>query len=109
MEFAELAAMLNATVWAPEIAGQRFAASIERLWDNLRAANKPFEVLLAAPVSDFILGDFKNPHSIEHGIQIQTMQGVKRSLSPAERRQWLAFFNAQKIQLEQSEWRHERF
>ncbi len=37
------------------------------------------------------------------------MQPLKRSLSPAERKQWLAFFNAQKIQLEQSEWRHERF
>ena len=101
--------MLDATVWAPEIAGQRFAASIERLRDDLRAADKPFKVLLAAPVGDFIIGDFKNPHSIEHGIQIQTMQAVKRSLSPAERRQWLAFFNAQKIRLEQSEWRHERF
>ena len=108
-EFAELAATLDATVWAPEIAGQRFAASIEQLWDNLRAADKPFEVLLNAPVHDFILGDFKNPQRIEHEIEIQTMQAVKRSLSPAERKQWLAFFHAQKIQLEQSEWRHERF
>lgn len=48
----------NETEFA-EIARQRFASSVEQLWDNLRAAAKVLEGLLAAPVKNFITGDFK--------------------------------------------------
>ncbi len=108
-DFDAITAKLDATVWAPEIAGQRFAAQVEQLWDDLRAAEAPFAVLVTVPFGNLIAGDFSKPRSIEHEIAIRTMQGPKRSIPPAERKRRFAFIETQRLALEQSEWRHERF
>lgn len=108
MEFAEIAASLDA-VWERKLRG------------NVLPYRRSNSGTISAPPTKFLKNCWprrskisspaisKNPHSIEHGIEIRTIQALKRSLSPAERKQWLAFSNAPKIHLEQSEWRHERF
>lgn len=90
-ECAEIASALHATVCERrKIARQRFAASVEQTLDNLRAFDKPFKVLPGAPVQDFIVGDFKNPHSINQARDRNSNHASPQALSFAGRAKAMA-------------------
>jgi len=100
---------LDETVWAPELVGQKHAVIVETIWDQLRNSETPFKVLLSVPFKDLTLGTFEPSRSLPHDIGLQSMGKPTETLSFEARRNHFQFLEDESFQLEQSEWRHERF
>ncbi|MCF7763073.1 MAG: CRTAC1 family protein [Verrucomicrobia bacterium] len=92
-----------------ELAGEVYEAVFIRLWDALRQAVDPWEVVHQVPTGTIVLGTPGVPETADHSITVKrTAQPVHR-LDPAH---WQALFRTWKTsgyRLEQSEWRHTRF
>ena len=108
-DYQALVKELAETVWAPEVIGQKHAAIIETLWDELRISETPFKVLLSVPFKNLTLGSFEASQSLPHNIELQSMGEATKILSFEDRQNQFRFLENESFQLEQSEWRHERF
>jgi enediyne biosynthesis protein E4 len=100
---------LDETVWAPELLGQKHAAIIETLWDQIKNSETPFKVLLSLPFKNLTLGTFESSQSLPHHIDLQFMGKPREILTAEDRHNQFQFLENESFQLEQSEWRHERF
>jgi enediyne biosynthesis protein E4 len=97
------------TVWAKEMLAQRCGRTFESLWDTVNAASNKLSLLAAYPVNEIILGSWRPPRSLPHGIELRQPTGAGRTLSASEWRLWVEKFAHEGWQLDNLEFRHVRF
>lgn len=106
------------TVWAPEYLAQHCGRVIEQLWDGIHAATNRWVPLRSVPFERIWVPRFAAPELLPHGIRlleprVDTGNGPLDSegqgWSRAEWRDWLAGIEAEGWELDQIEFRHERF
>lgn len=100
---------LDETVWREEVEAQQYEQFFVSLWDDLRAAEDPLEILSQVSFQDLRVGQPGNPD--EHDWQIYTTQFGQptRTVSQADYLQSCQELRAQGYQIVQTEWHHSRF
>ncbi|MCC7375865.1 MAG: CRTAC1 family protein [Verrucomicrobiales bacterium] len=102
---------VDATVWAPEILAQNYAASVERLWEDLNRSQDPLERLQSVPIATLTAPARVN--SSDWPQSIRTWSGEVGADSPAgpvaDWQAQLAAWRAAGWRLDQTEWRHVEF
>lgn len=97
------------TVWAAEKQSQQYEDTFVRLWDDLRAATDPFEVLGKFPFEELRLARPGKSAVLDWGIRRATCDADPFKLAPADFRRLLAGFAQDGWRLVQSEWHHATF
>jgi len=97
------------TVWAKEILAEDSGRTIESLWDSLNAATNKLQVAGSFPVGEVVLGQLGAPQALPHGIELRTSSGPGPVLSAEAWHRFLEEFQRAGWQLEQTEFRHNRF
>ncbi|MCA9691945.1 MAG: VCBS repeat-containing protein, partial [Myxococcales bacterium] len=99
----------DAQVWDGEVAAQDHERAFIDLWDRLRAADAPHEVLASFPVGQLLLGTPGPQDTMEDGLVRWSTLGDGERLDQAGFQAWIAARVAEGWALEQSEWHHSRF
>src|SRR5439155_4390832 len=97
------------TVWAKEILAEDCGRTIESLWDSLNAATNKLQIAAFFPVGEVVLGEWSAPQALPHGIELRTSSGPGPVLSAEAWHRFLEEFQRDGWQLEQTEFRHNRF
>ena len=110
IDFAQQRLELDRTVWSQERLAQQYDAVFIALWDSLRARPQARSVLAEFAFDELILGSAQTPSTPHDWDVVETRFGnPTRSL---DRSQWSALLSQweeEGLELEQSEWHHERF
>ena len=97
------------TVWAKEILAERCGRTFESLWDSVNAASNKLDTLAGFPAGEIILPNWGPVRHLPHGIELRQGTGSGQPLSSPQFRQWAEAFAAQGWQVENIEFRHNRF
>jgi enediyne biosynthesis protein E4 len=114
------------TFWAKEMLAQQCGAVIERFWDAINAATNAMErwsVIRDFSLQEVVLGDWSRFEQVRHGIEVaesggvsvdkpsegETTSGARRLLSANEWRNFISMTEKAGWQLEQTEFRHNKF
>lgn len=100
---------LDESIWADEIEAQRFEMPFVELWDGLRAAKNPWDVLGRFKFERL---EWQGPGSQAaegFGLTRRVLDGVMTEFSQEEFVVFLGEIAAKGYRLEQSEWHHARF
>ena len=99
------------TIWQAERLAQDCGRTFEALWDELNAApvTNRLELLAAWPVTEIALGRWTAPVALPHGIEQRGATGPGPVLAPPAWREFVGTFGRAGWQLDQTEFRHNRF
>jgi hypothetical protein len=101
---------LDRTVWADEIAAQKYEQVFVRLWDRLRASGDKLEVLASLPFESISYGKPGDGESFDLGIErTQYDDSEAVSLSRKEFQAELSRLRSKRYAIEQTEWHHSQF
>ena len=98
------------TAWAKEMLAQKCGQVFERLWDSLNASTNKLDRLANFPFGEIVLGKRKAIRPLPHGIvELAESAGPGTILSAGEWRRFVGEFEQAGWQLDQTEFRHNRF
>jgi hypothetical protein len=97
------------TVWAKEILAERCGRTFEILWDALNAATNKLNVLANFQFEKVILPQWGPVQKLPHDIEFREGISPGATLPGTEWREWLRQFVTQGWQIENTEFRHNRF
>jgi len=96
-------------VWRQEMLAQRCGRTFESLWDSVNRATNKLSVVARFPLGEIVLGDWRPPKVLPHGIELHKAAQPGRSLSSEEWQRWIENFASEGWQLQNIEFRHNRF
>jgi hypothetical protein len=97
------------TCWAKEMLAQNCGRTFEALWDSLNAASNKLSLLAKFPLGEMVTARWGAPQLLPHGIVLRRGIAPGPSLSADQWRQWVEQFEREGWQLENVEFRHNRF
>lgn len=97
------------TYWAKEMLAQNCGRTFEALWDSLNAASNKLNLLATFPLGEIVTARWGAPQLLPHGIELRRGIAPGPSLSANQWRQWVEQFEREGWQLENVEFRHNRF
>jgi len=98
------------TVWAKEMLAQQCGRVFESLWDSVNASTNKLETVAKWNPAEVVLGDWRTPQLLPHGIEIHDSRSASGGrLSPAQWSEWVSQFGSAGWQLDNIEFRHNRF
>ena len=101
---------VNKTIWAKEILAEECGRVFERGWDRINAATtNKLAVMADFAVGELVLGSWKSPLDLSHGIVLRNSTGPSAVLTQDQWRSWLTAMTQSGWQLAQMEIRHQRF
>ncbi len=108
---------VDQTVWAKEWLAERCGHVFERLWDAVNATTNKLETIAQFSVGSIAFPQFQPAEPIGHGIQLYAPASAGEAntsqpgadLPPAAWREWLGARAREGWQLDQLEFRHNRF
>ena len=100
---------MNKTVWSDERKAQEHERYFISLWDELRAADDPFEVFKRFPVGSLNVADLGTSTTHEYDIKVGSTDGTEKLLDQAGWSSWLDKVKAAGFQMPMSEWHHDSF
>jgi ASPIC/UnbV protein/VCBS repeat protein len=100
---------IDRTIWAKEILAQRCGRTFESLWDSINASTNKFSLAANFPFGQIVLPHWATTEHLPHGIELLVGDGAGEKLSPAEWRQKIQNLSNDGWQLENIEFRHNRF
>jgi len=106
---AERERRVGETAWAKELLAQQCGGAVEKLWDALNAGTNWLAVLAGFPMREVVLGRWTSPEPLPHGISRCESEGRGMALTGAAWRQHLEKFKRDGWELDQAEFRHNRF
>ncbi len=107
LEAREKAADKN--VWSKEMLAQSCGRTLESLWDSVNRATNKLSVIAGFPVGEIVLGKWGPPRTLPHAIELREPIGPGPTLLAGQWRQWVENFTSDGWQLENIEFRHNRF
>ena len=99
----------NNTIWAKEMLAQMCARRFEVFWDSVNASTNKLSLIAGFPSSEIVLGLWGAPETLPHGIELRQAVGSGPTLSPSQWRQWVEQLGHDGWQLDNIEFRHNRF
>jgi len=100
---------LDDSLWADEVAAQRYEKPIVEMWDRLRGAEDPWEILASMPFEDATWSMGSSGKKLQFGLESAKFDGKPSSVPRAEAQGYLRSFRRRGFKLEQSEWHHAKF
>ncbi len=100
---------LDESLWRPEVLAQRSEQIIIQLWDDLRKADNPMNVLAAIPFESISVGIPLATENLDLGIQRTRLDLPSQKLTPSNWRERLGVLQKGGMRLVQSEWHHASF
>ena len=100
---------MDETVWAKEILAQHCGRTFESLWDSLNAVTNKLSLIASFPVGEIVLSQWNPPQTLAHGIELRAPGIPAPALSANAWRRYVGEFERAGWQLEQIEFRHNRF
>ncbi|MCZ7636439.1 MAG: CRTAC1 family protein [Verrucomicrobia bacterium] len=97
------------TAWAKELLAQDCGRTLEALWDALNRATNKLQVLAAFSPGQLVLGQWENRGFFPHAMEQRRASGTGPVLDPDAWRRWVRALEQAGWQLEQAEFRHNRF
>jgi hypothetical protein len=99
----------DSTIWAKEILAQNCGRRFESFWDLLNASTNKLSLIAEFPSSEVVLGEWGTPEVLPHGIELGRAVGSGPTLSASEWRQWVEHLAHEGWDLDNIEFRHDRF
>lgn len=96
-------------IWNQEILAQKCGRTFESLWDSVNRATNKLAALAGFPVGEILLGDWQSPKALPHGIEVREVVQTGRTVTMDQWRHWVQKFASDGWQLENLEFRHNRF
>src|SRR5581483_3176161 len=100
---------IDRTVWAKEMLAQRCGRTFESLWNSINASTNKLSVAANFPFGKIVLPHWAATEHLAHGIEMRVGDGPGEMLSPAQWRQQIQNLSNDRWQLENIEFRHNRF
>ena len=100
---------LDKTVWKDEVVAQQFEQTFVRLWDELRASERKYDVLGAFPFDDLIPPVLQGYEPLEHGISRSRSVSAGGTLSRDAALAMLGELERSGIHIVETEWHHAAF
>jgi enediyne biosynthesis protein E4 len=97
------------TIWAKEMLAQSCGRTFESLWDAINASTNKLGLIAEFSSNEIVLGQWGPPESLPHGIELRQTIGSGPILSRSEWRQWVQQLRHDGWQLDNIEFRHDRF
>ncbi len=107
LEAGEQAADMN--YWAKEMLAQSCGRTFEDLWDSLNAAGNKLSLIAAFPLGEIVTARWGPAQLLPHGIELRQGIGPGPAFSAGQWRQWVEQWEREGWQLENIEFRHNRF
>ena len=102
--------LLDKTVWAKEKMAQEYEQSFVKLWDDLRAAKDPYEILGEFEFKRLMVPTGKNKvRQWDLGIQETHYGGKQQVYTHQGFRELLKEYQSKGYTIEQTEWHHSKF
>ncbi len=96
-------------VWSKEILAQSCGGTLESLWDSVNRATNKLSVIAGFPLGEIVLGKWQSPQALPHTIELHEPLQPGPTLPASQWRPWLENFASDGWQLENIEFRHNRF
>lgn len=96
-------------VWAKEMLAQSCGRVFETLWDLVNSATNKLNTIAAFPLGEIVIGHWQQRQALPHGIELRAPSRPGPTLHAGEWRQWIENFAKDGWQLENVEFRHNRF
>lgn len=100
---------LDDSLWADEVAAQRYEKPIVDMWDRLRGAENPWEILATMPFADVSWPGQRTAKDSGFGLQSVSFSGQGNPVGREEMQGFIRSFGRRGYRLEQSEWHHAKF
>jgi enediyne biosynthesis protein E4 len=100
---------VDETLWQKELLAQTCGRTLEALWDTLNRATNKLSVIAEFPFDEIMLGKWAAPQRLVHGIELRDSTGAGPTLSHSQWQQRVEQFSRDGWQLENVEFRHNRF
>jgi hypothetical protein len=97
------------TVWAKEMLAQNCGRTIEILWDSVNATSNKLQRIAEFPLHEVVLPNWPTTQHLPHGIELREGIGPGGTLPSGQWREWVEGFARAGWQLENIEFRHNRF
>jgi len=97
------------SVWSKEVLAQSCGRIFESLWDSLNRATNKLSLIAGFSAGEIVLGKWGPPQRLPYGIELYEPTGPGPTLSAGQWRQWVENFAADGWQLDNIEFRHNRF
>ncbi len=100
---------VDVSVWSKEMLAQSCGRTLESLWDSVNRATNKLSIIAGFPVGEIVLGKWQPPQTLAHAIELREPTGPGPTLPAGQWRQWVGNFASDGWQLENLEFRHNRF
>ena len=97
------------TVWAKEMLAENCGRKLESLWDAINGTSNKLSVIAGFPSQEVVLPQWGPVQHLPHGIELREGLQPGSTLPGAQWRQWVERFSREGWQLENIEFRHNRF
>lgn len=97
------------SVWSMEVVAQSCGRTFESLWDSVNRATNKLSIIAGFPVGEIVLSQWRTPQTLPHGIELREPMDIGPTLSGGQWRQWVEKFSSDGWQLDNIEFRHNRF